>query len=225
MKKYYHAYDERYKKIHEEGLLWCSDQPTPEVMNWVEYYNIPLGEEICEIGCGEGRDALHLAEQGHKITGIDISRKAIKKCKELAKEREVDLEWIVSDALFLGEELNKSYDWIYSVGTLHMLVEDKDRKEFLRSIYSLLKPKGKFLLISMGDGETERSTDVSTAFELQERTHMLSGKTYKLPSTSYRAVNWENHIKELEELGFTIEKTLNTQNEEYFKCMTVYLTK
>ena len=225
MKKYYQAYEERYKKIHEEGLLWFSKEPTIELINWIQHYNIPINDNICEIGCGEGRDALYLAEQGYNITGIDISKEAIKKCKELSKEREVFVDWIASDALCLKESLNKQFDWIYSIGTLHMLVEDEDRKEFLKTIYSLLRPKGKCLLVSMGDGEIQRKTDVSTAFVLQERNHMLTGKTFKVASTSYRAVNWEEHKRELEEAGFAIEKIMNTENQEYFKCMTVYLTK
>ncbi len=225
MKKYYNAYEERYKKIHEEGLLWASKNPTPELINWIDYYNISIDDDICEIGCGEGRDALYLAEHGYKLTGIDISEEAIRKCGELSKERKVHVNWIVSDALYLNKKLNRQYDWIYSVGTLHMLVEDKDRQQFLKTINSLLKPRGKFLLINMGNGEVERKSDVSKAFELQERNHTISGKTFEVAGTSYRAINWENHKKELEDAGFIIEKMLNTRNEEYFKCMTVYLTK
>lgn len=225
MGKYYNAYDNRYKRIHEDDLLWFSKDPTPELIEWIKHYNIPIKDEICEVGCGEGRDALFLAGQGYKITGIDISEEGIGKCKELSKERNLDIEWIVGDALHLGEKFYRNYNWIYSIGTLHMLVEDEDRKQFLKAIYSLLKPKGKFLLISMGDGETEKKSDISTAFELEKRTHMLSGKTYEVAGTSYRAINWENHKKELEEAGFTIEKIMSTENDEYFKCMTLYLTK
>ncbi|MBU5426289.1 class I SAM-dependent methyltransferase [Tissierella pigra] len=225
MKKYYQAYEQRYKKIHEEGLLWFSKEPTMELINWIQHYNIPINDDICEIGCGEGRDALYLAEQKYNITGVDISEEAIKKCKELSKERKVLAEWMVSDALDLREKLNRQFDWIYSIGTLHMLVEDEDRKEFLKTINSLLRPKGKFLLVSMGDGKIQRKTDVSAAFVLQERNHTLTGKTFKVASTSYRAVNWEEHKRELKEAEFLVEKMMDTENEEYFKCMTVYLTK
>lgn len=225
MKKYYHAYEDRYKKIHGEGLLWFSKKPTPELIDWIEDNEIPVNDEICELGCGEGRDALYLSSQGYKITGIDVSGEAIKKCEELSKERKINVEWIAADALYLSEKFNRHYDWIYSIGTLHMLVEEEDRKRFLKTIYSLLKPKGKFLLISMGDGDTERKADISTAFELKDRTHMQSGRIFKVTSTSYRSINWQNHKKELEEAGFIIEKMMDTKNEEYYKCMTVYLTK
>lgn len=225
MKKYYEAYEERYKKIHEKGLLWFSDEPTPELIDWIKYFKIPKSNGICEVGCGEGRDSLYLAEQGYEVTGIDISNEAIKKCKELAEKKKVNINWIVSDALNLKDKIDRQFDWIYSIGTLHMLVEQEDRKKFLESIYSILKPQGSFLLISMGDGETERATDTSTAFDLQERNHMKSGRKLEVAGTSYRAINWENHEKELKEVGFKVKKKMQTENDEYIKCMTLYLTK
>lgn len=225
MKKYYHAYNERYKKIHQEGLLWFSNKPTPEVINWVDYHYISLGENLCEIGCGEGRDALFLAKKGFNITAVDIAEEAIRKCRVLSAAKGLKIAWVVSDALQLGEKLSNNYNWIYSVGTLHMLVKDEDRRGFLNSIYSLLKPGGKFLLVNMGDGDSERSTDLSTAFELQERGHMGTGRKFEVAGTSYRAVNWDNHIKELTDAGFVIDKMFNTENRDYSKCMTVYLNK
>lgn len=226
MKKYYLAYNERYKKVHEEGLLWFSKEPTPEVLEWIKYYNIHIKDEICEIGCGEGRDSLCLAQSGYLITAIDSSEEAIKKCKDLSKEIGLNVNWIVKDALEIrdGSEFKK-FKWIYTIATLHMLVDNEDRIKFLTSIYNLLEPSGKLLLLSKGDGVNERASDTSTAFELQERNHMWTGRMFKVAGTSYRGINWTNHKKELEQAGFHIEKTMNTENKEYSQCMTVYLSK
>lgn len=225
MKKYYFAYEDRYKKVHDQGLLWFSNEPTPELLEWVEFNQIPIGDEICEVGCGEGRDALYLSEQGFKLTAIDASSSAIEKCQEFAREKGLNVHWQAGDALYLSQLLSNRFKWVYSIATLHMLVEDEDRKQFLRSIYNLLEPNGKAFLINMGDGVGERQTDISGAFDLAERTHGASGNTMMLASTSYRAINWENHKKELLEAGFIIEKMLTTENKEYNKCMTVYLTR
>lgn len=225
MDKYYKAYNQRYQQVHDEGLLWFSSNPTPEVMAWIKHNKISKLDNICEIGCGEGRDTMNLAGLGYKLVGADISDIAINKCKELSKSREIKVDWKVLDATKLKETKLEKYQWIYSVATLHMLVEDEDRKAFLKSLYDQLKPGGKCLIVSMGDGVNERKTDISQAFELQERTHMTTGRSFELAGTSYRAVNWENHKKELLETGFIIEETLNTENDDYFKCMTVYLSK
>lgn len=225
MKKYYLAYDERYEKVHNEGLTWFSKVPTPELLEWIDYNNISLDDDICEVGCGEGRDALYLAEKGYKITAIDASEAAIKKCRELANIRQVEVEWKVADALFLKQTEKMKYKWAYSIATLHMLVDDKDRRKFLKALYNILTPGGKLLLVSKGDGETERQSDILTAFELQERNHMETGRSIMVAGTSYRGINWTNHRLELENAGFKIEKAINTENSEYQSCMTVYLTR
>jgi ubiquinone/menaquinone biosynthesis C-methylase UbiE len=225
MIKYYMAYEERYKKLHNEGLMWFSDIPTPELLDWIKFYNIPKEEHICEIGCGEGRDAIYLSKNGYKLTAIDVSDSAIRKCKELSIELDIDINWIVADALFLHEVPKTKYKWIYSIATLHMLVDNNDRKRFLESIYNLLEPGGKLLLVSKGDGINERMSDVSNAFDLQERNHLATGNKVIVAATSYRSMNWDNYIQELKQSGFFIEKLNNTHNHEYDECMTVYLSR
>jgi hypothetical protein len=56
----------------------------------------------------------------------------------------------------------------------------------------------------MGDGKTERQSDVRTAFDLQERTHEQTGKQVKIASTSCRMVNFETFRKELSGNGLAI---------------------
>lgn len=225
MQKYYYAYDERYKRAHSESIRWFSDTPTSELLEWINDHNISLEDEVLEVGCGEGRDAIYLSSKGYKVTAVDVSEFAILKCKELAAKARLSVDWKVADALYLEQSITKKYKWIYSIGTLHMLVDDRDRDQFLNSIFNLLEPNGKLLIVSMGDGKVERKTDTSTAFEIQERSNNYSGKKVMVTSTSYRAINWKNHEKELKKAGFVIEKKLITENHEYGQCMTVYLSR
>lgn len=224
-RKYYEAYDERYKKVHEKSLLWFSKEPTPQLLEWIESNSIPKEEKILEAGCGEGRDALYLAEQGYNITAIDVSSSAIEKCRELANSKGIHAEWIVTDALCADKLIGRRFKWIYSVATLHMLVDDTDRYKFLNSLYNLLESNGRLLLVNMGDGKNERRSDISTAFELQERNHMATGKKIMVAGTSCRVVNWETHQKELCNAEFIIDKRMITRNKEYGDCMTVHLKK
>lgn len=225
MNKYYLAYEERYKRVHSEGLFWFKNQPTPELLEWVKFNKIKFSDEMCEIGCGEGRDALHLAQKGYKITALDVSQTAIKKCMQLASQRGIDVNFVVTDILSANKTIDKKFNWIYSIATLHMLVEDGDRKQFLRAIYNMLQPGGKLLLINKGDGQLEWKSNPYTAFHLQERTVGETGRNIMVASTSYRAINWEEHKKEIKNAGFSIQKVLNTENDEYEKCMTVYLER
>jgi tellurite methyltransferase len=62
-----------------------------------ENYNyIPYGSTILDMGMGEGRNAVFLAQKGYKVTGIDISSVAVKKARLLAKEFGVKIQTVVA---------------------------------------------------------------------------------------------------------------------------------
>lgn len=52
-----------------------------------------------DLACGEGRNAIYLAEQGWQATGVDFSSKGIEKAQAIATRRGVTLDWIVGDVL------------------------------------------------------------------------------------------------------------------------------
>jgi len=55
------------------------------------------GMRVLEIGCGEGRNCVWLAQWGCHVTGIDISQAALAKAARLAAERKVEVQWIHAD--------------------------------------------------------------------------------------------------------------------------------
>ena len=57
---------------------------------------IPKGM-VLDLGMGEGRNAIFLAEKGFEVEGIDISKTAIDRCLQLAKERNISIKAHVSD--------------------------------------------------------------------------------------------------------------------------------
>lgn len=223
MGKYYLAYEDRYKKIHAEGTTWFSDNPTPELIDWINYFKINKNDKICEVGCGEGRDTLNLSSLGYDVLGIDISESAIEKCMEIAKSKNLDAKFKVLDATELDKKMEESYKWIYSIGTLHMLVKANDRQNFLKSIYSRLEVGGNLLLVNMGDGINEKMTDIGEDFEFRET--LQNGDNIDVKVIPFKSVNLENHIKELEAIGFKIDNIKITENQNYGKCITVYTSK
>lgn len=85
-----------------------------------EYYSIFKKEsDILDVGCGEGRNSIFLAEQGHHVDAFDISEAGISKAKYLADLKKVSVNFHAQD---LGElEFSKNYDIILSHGVLHLL--------------------------------------------------------------------------------------------------------
>ena len=190
-RKYYAAYNERYKTAHSLGVSWASDSCTPIVAEVMERYRILPGHALLEVGCGEGRDARAVLEKGYALLATDLSQEAIAYCQS-AMPRCKDCFRVLD---CLSGTLEERFDFIYAVAVIHMLVPDEDRDAFYHFIRSHLKPRGVALICTMGDGTFEMQSDIRRAFELQEREH-ASGKML-VAGTSCRMVSFQTFEEEL----------------------------
>lgn len=190
-RKYYAAYDERYKTAHAHGVSWAGEKPTPIVREMLEKYGFGGKSALLEIGCGEGRDAKAVLAEGYSVMATDISPEAIAYCKKTYPE--FSAQFRVLDCLC--DTLDAKFDFIYAVAVVHMLVLDADRDGFYHFVRSHLRPNGVALICTMGDGEFEMESDISTAFTLQERTHE-AGKLL-VAGTSCRMVSFATFEAEL----------------------------
>ena len=77
MRKYYEAYDDRYRQVHDSNLHWFDREPSEIVKQTIDAYGIVQTDKILEIGCGEGRDAACLLRAGYDLLATDISPEAI----------------------------------------------------------------------------------------------------------------------------------------------------
>lgn len=60
------------------------------------YHYIPFEGTVLDMGMGEGRNAVFLAQKGYKVTGVDISSVAVKKSYLLAQEFGVKIKGVVA---------------------------------------------------------------------------------------------------------------------------------
>ena len=199
-RKYYEAYDDRYRQIHSQNLQWFYDDPTPIVSEVIRDFGIDKSGKLLELGCGEGRDAIALLRQGYDLLATDISPAAIQFARE--KWPEFAKNFAVLDCV--AGEMDKKFEFIYAVAVVHMLVEDTDRDAFYTFIRTHLVPNGVALICTMGDGQIQRKTDIHTAFDLQERTHEQTGKPVQIASTSCRVVDFETFRAEIMRNGLQI---------------------
>lgn len=84
------AWEERYgaRAEHQHGI-W-SGQPNAQLVAQVA--DLPAGRAL-DAGCGEGGDAIWLAQQGWRVTGVDFSRTALAR----AQAHGTDVEWRAED--------------------------------------------------------------------------------------------------------------------------------
>jgi len=60
------------------------------------YQYIPFEGTVLDMGMGEGRNAVFLAQKGYKVTGVDLSSVAVKKSYLLAQEFGVKIKGVVA---------------------------------------------------------------------------------------------------------------------------------
>ncbi|MEM4703424.1 MAG: methyltransferase domain-containing protein [Candidatus Pacearchaeota archaeon] len=97
---------------------------------------IPKGASVLDLGCGDGRDSVFLAKKGFKVTGIDVSKSAIKRLKDRARKEKVKIKTIIAD--LEKYRIRKNYDLIFSCVTFHLL-----KKSSINRIIKNMKEKTK----------------------------------------------------------------------------------
>ncbi len=103
------------------------------------------GKSILHLQCHFGQDTLSLGRMGAKVTGVDLSDKAIEQARLLAKQTKVDANFICCDIYDLPNHLSGQFDLVFtSYGTIGWL-PDLDRWAKLISNY--LKPNGRFVFV------------------------------------------------------------------------------
>lgn len=86
-------WDARYRERDE--AMW-SGRPNGRLV--AEVAELTPGRAL-DVGCGEGADAIWLAQRGWAVTAIDISAVAISRAGHAAQLSGVAVDWVVGDAL------------------------------------------------------------------------------------------------------------------------------
>ena len=86
-------WDARYRG--RDGAMW-SGRPNGRLV--AEVAALTPGRAL-DVGCGEGADAIWLAQRGWTVTAIDISEVAICRAREASHPGGASVEWICGDAL------------------------------------------------------------------------------------------------------------------------------
>jgi tellurite methyltransferase len=84
--------------------------------------------QVLDLGSGEGRDSIFLAQQGHDVIGLELSLDGIRKAARVAAARGVRVSWVCAampDLPVLGP-----FDLIYSCGSIHYVARDERARLF-----------------------------------------------------------------------------------------------
>ena len=129
-------WDARYA---QKELVWTAQ---PNRLFAVEVAALEAGRAL-DLACGEGRNAVWLAEQGWDVTGVDFSEVALGKAAELARARGVEVEWVAADVLEL-EPAPAAFDLVVA---LYLQLPHDELAEALRRAARAVARHGTLLVL------------------------------------------------------------------------------
>jgi len=127
-----------------EDLLIYPDLPTQQqahalIQIFNNFSSIPV-IDVLDIGCGYGRHSKSLSEQGFRVTGIDISKRAI----EIAKSKSPNSIYLVGDIRSFESDVTFDASYAHN-STMAYFIDDNDFSSALSNINSMIKPGGLFV--------------------------------------------------------------------------------
>lgn len=175
------AWDERYAGPE---LVWGSG---PNCFVAGELAALPPGRAI-DLGTGEGRNAIWLAERGFTVTGVDFSRVGLARAAELAAERGVSVDWVHADLLGY-QPTPGGYDLVL----IAYIQLPADRlTELVRTAAAAVAPGGTLLAVGHDQDNLARGyggpKDISVLWTLPSVTAGLDGLTVRRAEQVTRTV-------------------------------------
>jgi SAM-dependent methyltransferase len=128
------------RKYAEKELVWSAG---PNRFLVAEAAGLAPGRAL-DVACGEGRNAIWLAEQGWRVTGVDFSEVAVEKGRRIAARRGVEVDWLVEDVL-VHEPEPGAYDLVI---LFYLQLVADELRPVLASAARAVAPGGTFLLVA-----------------------------------------------------------------------------
>jgi 2-polyprenyl-3-methyl-5-hydroxy-6-metoxy-1,4-benzoquinol methylase len=120
---------------------WDTQITPPEVMEFIA--RTPSGKAL-DLGCGTGTNAITLARNGWRVTGVDFIPRAILAARAKAERSGVSVEFLIASVLDRSA-LTGPFDYVLDIGCLHSL-KAEDRTRYATSLSRLLRPQAWYML-------------------------------------------------------------------------------
>ncbi len=131
------AWDDRYAA---RDLVWGAE---PNRFLVEETAGMAPGRAL-DLAAGQGRNAVWLAEQGFRVTGVDFSEVGLAKARELASARGVEVEWVAADL----DSYEPEPGAFGLVTVLYLQLPEPELTPVLKRATAALAPGGTILVVS-----------------------------------------------------------------------------
>ena len=129
-------------------LLWTA-APTRFLV--AEATDLVRGRAL-DLACGEGRNAVWLAEQGWRVTGVDFSQVGLRKARLLAERRGVEVAWVCADLVGYRPDRG-AYELVI---VFYLQVPAHERRAVVRAAADAVAPGGTLLVVAHDSSNIER---------------------------------------------------------------------
>ena len=142
-----------YRLMYGLGFAPWERRNVPEL--WRPLFEGPDAMEparALDIGCGSGRDAVHLAGRGWQVSAVEFVDKPLARARQRAAEEGVEVQWVKGDVGELGRlGLEPGYDLLYDFGCIQGL-PDAARQGAAAGMTELASPGARLLLLAFKAG-------------------------------------------------------------------------
>lgn len=130
--------DDWNRRYETSELVWTAE---PNQLLVAEVAGLPPGRAL-DLGAGEGRNAVWLAQQGWTVTAVDFSDVALAKARDLASSRGVQLDTVCQDATAF--EPPSKFDLVV---VLYLHLTEAQRRQAHRRAAAAVAPGGTLLVV------------------------------------------------------------------------------
>jgi SAM-dependent methyltransferase len=136
-----------FEEFYAGPAPWDIDKPQPFFVAHADLVASP----VLDAGCRTGEHALYFAALGHLVTAIDFVPEAIRRARQKAAARGRPVEFLVKDALTLGD-WGKRFASVIDSGLFNVF-SDADQRRYVQGLTRVVEPGGRLFLMCFSDEE------------------------------------------------------------------------
>ncbi len=187
-------YEAFHGNTNAQFKLITSSNFTYRIITEVLNKYISNGKSVLDIGCGAGTLCFYLANKDNKCVGVDVSDRAIRFCKQTAKNLDLEKRTAFKVINFPRESLRQKFDVVILTEVIEHLENDNLA---LKKIYELLNKDG--IAIISTPSQNAPLYKMGLAKKFDERVGHL------------RRYTVEELVRKCEKVGFKVIETKKTE--------------
>jgi len=170
-----------------------AQQPSPFALAVAD--RIPEGSDVLDVGCGDGRDAVHLSSLRHTVVGLDASAAAVELCQRLHEGSTATfVHGVVSDH---AASWQQRFDVLYSRFVIHAMTEQEELALW-REAGRVLRPGAQLM------------AECRSINDPLAREGVVLSPTERIAGHYRRFIVLDDLVRRLEGAGFVVETAMES---------------